>query len=92
MSTVVHALEIDRRIDWLSELDAIFADWDKVPEAARTAIGTVVRSLLEDPTLPASDAARATALMARRVPVQGILPVPAHADTWRANCDEVTLR
>ncbi|MGH2935435.1 MAG: hypothetical protein ACRDL2_13110 [Gaiellaceae bacterium] len=64
MSTAAYALGVDRRIDWLSELNAILEDWDHVPEAARGAVGKVVRSLLADPTVPAADVARAAALLA----------------------------
>jgi hypothetical protein len=59
---------VDRQTEWRGELERILGHWAELPAAARSAVRSVVASVLREPDLSPAEAALVRDLLARRFP------------------------
>lgn len=65
MSAAAHPLPADRTCDWLEELEHILGRFDEMSDAAKTAIDSVVQSILQEIAATDAEASYASTLWAR---------------------------
>jgi len=68
MGVAAYALPVDRRSEWLEELERILDQWDGLSIAARAAVIAVLESFLGDGETPELESIRARVLLARVKP------------------------
>lgn len=68
MSVAAYAVPVDRRGEWLEELERILDHWDDLSVGAQDAVTASVESFLGDRETPEMDCVRARVLLARVKP------------------------
>jgi hypothetical protein len=68
MGVAAYALPVDRRSDWLEELERILDRWDGLSTAARDAVVAVLEAVLGDGDISDGESVRARVLLARIKP------------------------